>query len=122
MKYVIGAAVGLLWGALIAWVNYRISRKAVEQNSEKMLLTTNFVRTLLDIAALAAVFLLRNVLPFSFEAAICATAAALGLLTVVFAFQLSRPVKKAEAAEQRRENPHTPEQEQQLGSSGSPQE
>lgn len=91
MKYVIGAVAGLLWGALIAWVNSRINKKAIEKNSEKALLSANFTRTLVDIAALAAVFLLRKVLPFSFEAAICGTAASLGLLTVYFAFLLSRP-------------------------------
>ena len=45
----------------------------------------------LHIAALAAVFLLRNVLPGNFEATIVAAAASLGLLTVYFAFRLSRP-------------------------------
>ena len=40
------------------------------------------------------VFLLRKVLPFSFEATIVATAAALGMLTVYFAFRLSKPEAK----------------------------
>ena len=51
MKYVIGAIVGLLWGALVAWLNSRINKKAIGNG----------------------------------------TAASLGLLTVFFAFQLSKP-------------------------------
>ena len=94
MKYVIGVLAGLAWGALIAWVNSLISRKALEKNSEKAMLTANLCRTLLDVAALGAVFLGRKALPFSFEAAVCGTAAALGLLTVYFAFRLSGPEEK----------------------------
>ena len=88
MNYVIGAVVGLLWGALIAWVNSRINKSAIAKNTTKALMRANLCRTG------AAVFLLRNVLPFSFEATIVATAAALGMLTVYFAFRLSKPEAK----------------------------
>ena len=91
MKYVIGAVIGLLWGALIAWLNSRINKKAIAKNSTRAMLTANFCRTLIDILALGIVFLLRNVLPFNFEATIAGTAASLGLLTVYFAYRLSRP-------------------------------
>ena len=39
------------------------------------------------------VFLLRKVLPFSFEATIIATAVSLSLLTVVLAYWVTRPEK-----------------------------
>ena len=96
MKYVIGAGVGRLWGALVAWVNSRINRRAIEKNDTKAMMSASLTRTVIDIAALGAVFLLRNVLPFNFEATIAGTAASLGLLTVYFAFQLSRPETAAE--------------------------
>ena len=35
MEYIIGAVTGLLWGALVAWLNSRISKKAIEKNSTK---------------------------------------------------------------------------------------
>ena len=70
MNYVIGAVVGLLWGAVIAWVNSRINKSAIAKNTTKALM------------------------PFSFEATIVATAAALGMLTVYFAFRLSKPEAK----------------------------
>ena len=94
MKYVIGAVTGLLWGALVAWLNSRINKKAIEKNSTKAMLTASFLRTAIDVAALAAVFLLRNVLPGNFEATIVGTAASLGMLTVYFAYRLSKPEKK----------------------------
>ena len=94
MKYLIGAVIGLLWGALIAWLNSRINKKAIEKNSSKAIMTANITRTAIDIAALGSVFLLRNVLPGNFEATIVGTAASLGLLTVYFAYRLSKPEKK----------------------------
>ena len=94
MKYLIGAVIGLLWGALIAWLNSRINKKAIEKNSTKAIMTANITRTAIDIAALGSVFLLRNVLPGNFEATIVGTAASLGLLTVYFAYRLSKPEKK----------------------------
>ena len=86
MKYVIGAIVGLLWGAVVAWLNSPIGK-----NDTKAMMEASLGRTVIDVAALGAVFLLRNVLPFNFEATIAGTAASLGLLTVFFAFQLSKP-------------------------------
>ncbi len=96
MKYVIGAVMGLLWGALIAWINLQINKNALQKNSARAMMTASFGRTAMDIAALGAVFLLRNVLPGNFEATIAGTAASLGLLTVFFAFRLSRPEQKGE--------------------------
>ena len=57
-------------------------------------MTANMIRMAIDVAALAAVFLLRKVLPWNFEATIAGTAASLGLLTVYFAFRLSKPERK----------------------------
>ena len=103
MKYVIGAVMGLAWGALIAWLNSLINRKALQKNSTKAMLNANFCRTLIDLAALGSVFLLRNVLPGNFEATIAGTAASLGLLTVYYAFRLSRPEPKPDENRDREE-------------------
>ncbi len=94
MEYLIGAVIGLLWGALIAWLNSRINKKAIAKNDTKAIMTANMIRMAIDVAALAAVFLLRKVLPWNFEATIAGTAASLGLLTVYFAFRLSKPEGK----------------------------
>ncbi len=109
MKYVIGAVIGLLWGTLVAWLNSRINKAAIAKNSTKAMMGASMGRTAIDIAALGLVFLLRNVLPGNFEATIVGTAASLGLLTVFFAFQLSRPESKEKtgtgAQTEKTENP-----------------
>ncbi len=91
MTYAIGAVVGLIWGAIVAFLNSRISKKAIEKNTAQAILAGNLSRSAIDIVALGAVFLLRNVLPFSFEATLIGTAASLGMLTVFFAYRLSKP-------------------------------
>ena len=93
MNYVWGALAGLVWGALAAFVNYRINKAAVKKNTNTSMLTANGARMAVDLIALGAVYLLRKRLPFSFEATIIATAIALSLLTIVFAYRLIKPEK-----------------------------
>ena len=89
MKYLIGALAGLVWGALAALLNGYITKKALDKASDKAMLLSNALRLVVDIAALGSVFLLRNVLPFSFEAALVGTAASLSLLMIVFAYKMA---------------------------------
>ena len=89
MKYLIGAAAGLVWGSLAALLNAFIPKKALDKGNDKLLLASNVLRMLVDVAALGTVFLLRKVLPFSFEAALVGTAAALSLLMIVFAYKMA---------------------------------
>ncbi len=93
MNYVLGVLVGLLWGALAAFVNLKINQAALKKSSNAAMLGANTARTAVDLIALGTVFLLRKVLPFSFEATIIATAVSLSLLTVVLAYWVTRPEK-----------------------------
>ena len=93
MNYVLGALAGLLWGALAAFVNLKINQAALKKNTNAAVLGANAARMAVDLAALGTVFLLRKILPFSFEATIIATAVALSLLTVVLAYWVTRPEK-----------------------------
>ncbi len=93
MNYVFGALAGLLWGALAAFVNLKINQAALKKSSNAAMLGANTARTAVDLIALGTVFLLRKVLPFSFEATIIATAVSLSLLTVVLAYWVTRPEK-----------------------------
>lgn len=93
MNYVFGALVGLLWGALAAFVNLKINQAALKKSSNAAMLGANTARTAVDLIALGTVFLLRKRLPFSFEATIIATAVSLSLLTVVLAYWVTRPEK-----------------------------
>ena len=93
MNYVLGALAGLLWGALAAFVNLKINQTALKKSTNAAMLGANAARTAVDLIALGTVFLLRKVLPFSFEATIIATAVSLSLLTVVLAYWVTRPGK-----------------------------
>ena len=93
MNYVLGALVGLLWGALAAFVNLKINQAALKKSTNAAMLGANTARTAVDLIALGTVFLLRKVLPFSFEATIIATAVSLSLLTVVLAYWVTKPEK-----------------------------
>ena len=89
MKYLIGALAGLVWGALAALLNGYITKKALDKASDKAMLLSNALRLAVDIVALGSVFLLRNVLPFSFEAALVGTAASMSILMIVFAYKMA---------------------------------
>ena len=89
MKYLIGAVAGLIWVSLAALLNALITKKALNKGNDKLMLASNALRMLVDVAALGMVFLLRKVLPFSFEAALVGTAAALSLLMIVFAYKMA---------------------------------
>ena len=89
MKYLIGALVGLVWGVLAALLNGYITKKALDKSNDKAMLLSNALRLVVDVVALGSVFLLRNVLPFSFEAALVGTAASLSILMIVFAYKMA---------------------------------
>lgn len=90
MKLLFGILAGLVWGALCGLLNTRILKKTIEKNENNALMAGNLLRLLVDAAALGAVFLLRGLLPFSFEAALVGTAIALSLVTIAFAFRYGK--------------------------------
>ncbi len=96
MRMALGILAGVVWGALAALLNARITRRALEKNNTRAMMNANLLRTGVDLLALAAVFFLRRLLPFSFEAMLVATAVTLSLLTMLLAYRMSRPLKKAE--------------------------
>ena len=111
MQIVIGVVIGLFWGSLVAWLNYGINKKAIAKNSSSALMLANTARGLIDLAALGLVFLFRKHLPGAYEATLCGTAASLGLLTVYFAFRLSKPLR-SENQKQNAESGETKQQEE----------
>ena len=93
MSYLIGALVGLVWGTAAAFVNSLITKKTIEKNTTKAAMTANYLRIGVDIIALAVVFLLRGLLPFSYEACLIATAIALSMGTLIATFMMSKKLK-----------------------------
>ena len=89
MTYVFGALAGLVWGFLAALLNAFVTKKAMVKKSTNAIMAANFIHMLVDVAALAVVFLLRNLSWMNFAAAIAATAAALSITTIVFTYKLA---------------------------------
>lgn len=89
MEYVLGIAAGFLWGGLAALLNCKISLTAVRKGTDKAMMSSNMLRVAVDIAALALPLLIRNRLPFRVELALVGTAAALGIVMIVFAYKLA---------------------------------
>ena len=89
MKIALAVLAGVVWGALAALINMAINKKALAKNSTNALLAANLGRTAADLIALAAVFLLRKVLPLPYEAMMLGTAISLSVLTVIFAYRIA---------------------------------
>jgi len=100
MRYLFGFLAGAVWGLVIAFLNGCVSKKMLSKNSTAAYMTMNFLRMLIDVAALAIVFLLRKLLPFSYELALVGTAASLSIATIVMAFRMSKPEKQPENKEE----------------------
>lgn len=93
MNIALGIIGGLVWGFLAALLNYFIMKKCIAKNTNQAMMLCNTLRMVVDVAALAVVFLVRNLLPINFTAAIVATAAGLSISTIVFTFLLMKTQK-----------------------------
>ena len=83
---------GLLWGALAGLANTLVTKK-MAGGSARLLGAMSMVRTLIDVAALAAVYFTRDLLPLRFEIVLIATAVSLSLFMIVASFRLSASMK-----------------------------
>lgn len=88
MNNVFAVIFGVLWGGLSAFVNSRIAARAFEKKDPKAAKNARRLQMLVDIAALALIILLKNVLPFSYELALVSAIISLSVLTIVFLFLL----------------------------------
>lgn len=89
MAYVLAVLVGAVWGVLVGLGNMLIMRAALRKNTDKALLGANLLRSVADLAALAAVFLLRSVLPLPYTFILVGTAAGLSITTIIVSFRLA---------------------------------
>ena len=70
-----------------------VTRKMM-RGGANMLTAMSLVRTFVDVAALAAVYFTRDLLPLRFEVVLITTAVVLSLVTIVVSFRLSASLKK----------------------------
>ena len=88
MNNIFAVIFGVLWGAAAAFANSRIALKAFEKKEAKAAKNARRIQMLVDIAALAVIILLKNVLPFSYEFALVSAIISLSVLTIVFLFMM----------------------------------
>lgn len=89
MSIVLGILAGLVWGVLAALLGGAVIRRALAKNTNGALLAGNFLRTLIDIAALGLVFLARKLLPFDYTWMLIAAAVALSIGTIVISYRIA---------------------------------
>ena len=90
MKIVLSVIGGAVWGLLAALADFFIMKKSVAKNTNAALMGSGMARTAVDLIALGAVFLLRNVLPYDFAVCMIACAVAMSLATIVYTFRLAK--------------------------------
>ena len=88
--YLLAGAIGFALGALVAFATMSITRRAVRKNSTNAVMAASMLRMLLNIAALAAVYFTRNLLPLPFYGTIIGTALGLSLVGIGLNLKLSK--------------------------------
>ena len=89
MQIALAILCGLIWGLLAALLGGRILRRAIAKNSNGAIMAANFLRTLVDLAALGLVFLARDLLPFDYTWMLIATAVSLSVGLIVISFRIA---------------------------------
>ena len=83
---------GLAWGALFGLISALISKKIASGDGKKIP-ALGMIRMLIDVAALAAVYFTRDLLPLRFEVTLVSAAIALSLVGIVAAFRTAASMK-----------------------------
>lgn len=92
MQIVYSVLAGLVWGGAVGLVNLLVTKKVISSSPEKIS-AVSLLRTLIDVAALAAVYFTRRLLPLRFEATLIATAVTLSLVSILLSFRLAASMK-----------------------------
>lgn len=88
--YLLAGGIGLVFGSLVSFGNMQITRHSVRKNSANAIMAASLLRMLVNIAALAAVYFTRNLLPLPFYGTIVGTAVGLSLVGILLNLKLSK--------------------------------
>lgn len=107
-QYILGGLAGLVLGAAVSVCLHRITmRKINKANNTTDVMLVSGIRFVVSAALLFLIFLLRNVLPFSFYATIIG--AALGLTATSVVLSMVQMRKTAREEEEKRRGADKPE-------------
>ena len=102
MKLLLGFLAGAAWGVLGACLNNCLLGRALASGRAGKLLGTHVLRAAVDLALLAVIVLLRDLLPFPFEMALAGAVSAIGMMGIYFAFRTAAaPGTKSEETEKK---------------------
>ena len=104
--YLLAGGIGFILGSVVAFVNMCITRRGLQQNSANAVLAASLLRMLVNVAALAAVYFTRKLLPLPFYGTIIGTAVGLSLVGILLNLRLSKkqlqdPTKNPESTDGR---------------------
>ena len=103
--YLLAGGIGFIFGSLVAFVNMCITRRGLQKNSANAVMAASLLRMLVNIAALAAVYFTRKLLPLPFYGTIIGTVG-LSLVGILLNLRLSKkqlqdPTKNPESTDGR---------------------
>ena len=96
-QIILGALLGFVFGLFFGYGNMRITKAAVKKNGGNGLsavMTTNFIRSLVNVIALAVVFFTRKLVPLPFTATLLGAATGLAVGNVFFTWLLTKEMKR----------------------------
>lgn len=88
--YLLAGGTGFVFGGLVALVNTQITRRGLQKNSTNAVMAASMLRMVMNIAALAAVYFTRKLLPLPFYGTIIGTALGLSLVGILLNLKLSK--------------------------------
>lgn len=89
MLIALAVLLGAVWGVLVSLLGMLITKRALEKNNTGAVMAGSLSRTVLDVAALGLVFLLRNTVPLPYTYMMIGTAVGLSVTTIVYSFRLA---------------------------------
>ena len=95
--YLLGGLAGFVFGLVIGYCNMCITKHSMKKqdgNGVGAVMSTNMLRQLINLIALALVFLLRNVIPLPFYGTIIGTALGLSVGNVLFIWLLRKQMER----------------------------
>ena len=83
---------GFAWGAIFGLAGAMITKK-IASGDEKKIASLSMSRMMIDLAALAAIYFARNLLPLRFEVTLITAAITLSLFGIIAAFRIAASLK-----------------------------
>ena len=93
MTVALSVLAGLAWGAIFGLIGAVITKKMASGDQRKIA-SLSMIRMLIDVAALAAVYFTRKLLPLRFEVTLISAAIAMSLIGIFAAFRIAASIKK----------------------------